>query len=132
MNGTPVGSAPRTGRATILLVDDDPDLREVMRDILEANGYSTTVCPGGAEALAYLRSEGERPRVILLDLMMPGMSGWEFREAQLADPALAEIPVVVVTASRNLQNVPISAARILLKPLGVEELLAAVHPFVRG
>ena len=86
------------GCDTILIVDDDIDVRKSLSDFLEDEGYAVAAASNGRIALDLLRG-GVRPAVILLDLMMPGMDGWDFRQAQLEDPALASVPVVMVTAS---------------------------------
>src|SRR6185436_12323698 len=83
--------------ANILLVEDDFDVRDALIPILEYEGHRVVGAASGQEALDRLRS-GAKPSLILLDLMMPGMSGMEFRAEQLRDPALASIPVVVVSA----------------------------------
>ena len=83
----------------LLLVEDDDDLREDFALILRSRGYRVEVAANGAEALARLRARAPLPCIILLDLMMPVMSGWELRSAQLADPVLAGIPVIVLTAA---------------------------------
>src|SRR5262245_22499124 len=94
----------------ILIVDDDSDLRETIREVLDDEGYETAAAGNGAEALAWLR-EAPLPALILLDLMMPLMDGWRFREEQLKDDRIAAIPVIVMTAGRKvlettaLQNV---------------------------
>ena len=110
----------------IAIVDDDSDLRETLSDILRDAGYATLPFAGAREALAGLRSLEAMPALILLDLMMPGMSGWEFRHEQLCDPVLRDIPVVVVSASRDLARHPISAKEILQKPVDIATLLASV------
>jgi CheY-like chemotaxis protein len=110
----------------IAVVDDDPDVREAISDVLRDAGYGTLAYAGGREALAGLRSMQALPCLILLDLMMPGMTGWEFRDEQLRDPVLRQVPVVVITASRDLARHPISANEILRKPLDIESLLSAV------
>lgn len=97
----------------VLVVDDDPDICAVVREVLEAFGYYVDVARDGAEALKKLR-RGAVPCLILLDLMMPGMNGFEFRDAQLRDPALAPIPVVVISGAGDV------AAK--AAPLGVEGL----------
>ncbi|HEX9241831.1 MAG TPA: response regulator [Anaeromyxobacter sp.] len=112
--------------APIFVVDDDPDLREVLGDLLTDEGYETHLFANGQSALALLQ-EGARPHLILLDLMMPGMSGWQFREEQLRDVALRDIPVIVMTASTGFDASPLHAAEILKKPVGIEQILDAVE-----
>jgi CheY-like chemotaxis protein len=111
--------------SVVLVVDDDSDLRETMCDVLEADGHTTRAARNGEEALALLRKEPGID-IVMLDLMMPVMNGWRFREAQLADVALARIPVVVMTAAADLTRAPITAAQILPKPVTMKSLLAAV------
>src|SRR6185295_11285273 len=82
----------------VFVVDDDDDIRETLYGLLDDEGYEVAAFPTGREAFEALTG-GARPRVILLDLMMPVMDGAEFRRAQLADPALAEIPVILITAA---------------------------------
>jgi CheY-like chemotaxis protein len=109
----------------VLVVDDDQPLREAVVEALEEEGLAVSCCAHGLAALSALRA-GLRPDVILLDLMMPVMDGWAFREEQLRDPALASIPVVVLTATHVLGR-PIDARAIVRKPFSVAELLHAVH-----
>jgi CheY-like chemotaxis protein len=113
-------------RGPIFVVDDDLDLREVIGDLLVDEGYPTQLFENGRAALDVLR-DGVRPRLILLDLMMPEMNGWEFRAEQLRDAALRSIPVIVMTASRNFDREAFEQAEILFKPVGVAEILAAVE-----
>ena len=82
----------------ILVVDDDASIRAAMRELLETEGYDVTEAANGLAALGKLRA-GLRPAVILLDLMMPVMDGWDLRTEQLRDPELAAIPVLIVTAA---------------------------------
>lgn len=112
--------------APILVVDDDTDLRETLGELLDEEGYETRLFENGRAALEFLR-HGERPKLILLDLMMPDMNGWQFREEQLKDVGLKDIPVVVMTASRGFETNPISAQEILYKPVGLGELIEAVE-----
>lgn len=83
----------------ILIVDDDNDVRTALSELLEEEGFSVEGAPDGRTALARLRASTVHPAVILLDLMMPGMDGWDFRSEQLRDPKLAGVPVVIVSAS---------------------------------
>jgi CheY-like chemotaxis protein len=110
----------------IYVVDDDTDLRETLGELLEEEGYRPRLCENGRVALDRLRG-GDRPGLILLDLMMPEMNGWQFREAQLEDPRLRDIPVVVMTASRGFEGHPITASEVLYKPIGLGELIEAVE-----
>src|SRR5512132_4356371 len=87
----------------ILIVEDDVDVRDALMQVLEFEGYRVTGASNGEEALAALRAGG-RPSLILLDLMMPVMNGSQFRAAQLADRALAAIPVIVLSADAGLEE----------------------------
>jgi CheY-like chemotaxis protein len=114
-------------RPQILVIDDDDDTRATLCMVLEPEGYEVAEAPNGARALEMLR-EGMRPGLILLDLMMPVVNGWEFREQQLADPALADIPVVVFSAYADVQRTEaMGADAYLKKPLGLDTLLSAVR-----
>ncbi|MBY0275258.1 response regulator [Candidatus Binatia bacterium] len=88
----------------ILLVEDEAPIREVIEAVLEAEGYRVVSSGDGSDALAVLRS-GLRPCMIILDLMMPVMDGWQFRLAQLRDAELLKIPTVVYTAIGNVREV---------------------------
>ena len=81
----------------ILVVDDDPESRELLSDLLNKEGYLVVCAEDGRQALDYMSSS--TPGLILLDLMMPKMSGWEFLAQQKNDPRLASIPVVVISGS---------------------------------
>jgi DNA-binding response OmpR family regulator len=115
----------RSAVPRILVIDDDSDIREVVGEALQFAGYEVTTARDGREGLIQARSF--RPTLILLDLMMPGMSGWEFRAAQLRDAALAAIPVVVVTALGTDPDIEVEA--VLAKPFRLEDLLARVRTF---
>jgi CheY-like chemotaxis protein len=122
---------PSPHRSVVLVVDDDPDLRAAISDLLEDEGYAVTSAADGREALAVLRA-GLRPAVILLDLSMPVMSGSDFREYQLKDPGLREIPVVVFTAmGSELGDARWQTAGVSVfpKPFDVDELVALVATF---
>ncbi|HEX5658510.1 MAG TPA: response regulator, partial [Polyangiales bacterium] len=94
-------SGSSTSRTSILIVDDDADIREALVDVLTDHGYPTHAVPHGAAALAALQA-GLRPCLILLDLMMPVMDGITFRQRQLAEPDLKELPVLVISAGTDL------------------------------
>jgi CheY-like chemotaxis protein len=118
----------------ILLVEDDDDIREVVADILEQNGYRVVPAGDGAEALQKLRAAPEVPRAIFLDLLMPVMDGATFRAEQLRDPKLAAIPVVVMSA---LADGPTRAAGLqpteyLAKPIHSHELIAMARKLCSG
>lgn len=107
----------------ILVVDDERDIRDTIAELLAEEGYAVEEAGDGAEALAKARDC--KPIVVLLDLMMPGMNGWEFRARQRGDPELAAIPVIVLSA---LGKVPgVDAAAYLQKPFGLEDLLSVVR-----
>jgi CheY-like chemotaxis protein len=115
------------GKPRILIVEDDASVREALAVFLEGEGYSVVEAGDGAEALTRLRTS-EPVALILLDLMMPVMNGWEFRDAQARDPRLASIPVVVITADNSAvhQAARAGVAGCLLKPLEFPELLSYV------
>ncbi|HEX2568751.1 MAG TPA: response regulator [Polyangia bacterium] len=117
--------------AHILIAEDDPDIREDLSEILRDLGYEVTTATNGAEALAALRS-GPPPCLILLDLMMPVMNGWDFRHQQLADEALRGIPVIVLTGVADLQRVRmLQVAGVLTKPFKLEPLLDSIERHCR-
>jgi CheY-like chemotaxis protein len=89
--------------ACVLIVEDDEDVREFMDILLSSSGYETATARNGAEALEAVRQT--HPCLVLLDLMMPVMDGWTFRDRQLADPEIADVPVVCVTAVSETQQV---------------------------
>ena len=111
----------------VLVVDDDPDLAEVLNRVLAKCGYSVGWAKNGLEALDYLRSHEEQD-LVLLDLMMPVMNGWEFRAEQLKDPTLSAIPVVVFSGHGKLEQntASIGAAANLRKPIGLGDLLTVL------
>jgi two-component system response regulator MprA len=108
----------------IMLIEDDSDLADTLADVLTMEGYRIVYAADGMAALALL-AESELPDLILLDLLMPNMNGWEFREAQRRNERLAAIPVVVLSATGERSR-PIEATRILRKPVTLETLLATV------
>ncbi|MET0403413.1 MAG: response regulator [Cystobacter sp.] len=113
--------------ASILLVEDDPDIRDSVSELLELEGYATVTSPNGREALAWL-GRMERPCLILLDVMMPVMDGHAFMKGMRAQEHLADIPVVVTSASHKP---PEGACAYVPKPIDVDELLTVVKTYCR-
>jgi CheY-like chemotaxis protein len=120
----PAPSQPEEPR--ILIVEDDDSAREALSDCLEMEGFRVASARNGKEALDYLHSS-PLPKIILLDLYMPVMTGWEFREAQKKDAAIAKIPVVVVTAFGSGITKQIDADVIMHKPLDLDRLLSVIR-----
>jgi CheY-like chemotaxis protein len=114
----------------ILIADDDPSSVDALCELLESEGHRVVRAENGVEALARLR-EGDEFCVILLDLMMPVMDGYEFREQQLHDPELAGIPVILVTADTHARAkaAEMHTEGFFQKPLRPPDLLRAVRAF---
>lgn len=118
---------------SILIVDDDSDVRAALSELLEAEGFSVEGAPDGREALVRLRTAKVHPAVILLDLMMPGMDGWDFRTEQMRDPQLADVPVVIVSASgfsRESIQTQFRPAAFVEKPIERTALLGVLRELV--
>jgi len=113
-------------RGRVLVVEDDRDIRDELRTLLEENDYCVIVAEHGRRALEVMRA-GNRPDAIILDLMMPVMDGWEFREHQKKDPDLAPIPVIVTTASDRT----VEADALLRKPIDRNALLRVLDEHAR-
>jgi two-component system, OmpR family, response regulator CpxR len=123
----PVLDMPRD----ILVVDDDRDIRETLGEILNHEGYHVEMAENGARAIELIR-RGPAPSLVLLDLMMPVMSGWEFLEQAETDETLHDIPVLVVSAMPAPLAPPESRGGVkacLHKPLKLEQLLDLVHQY---
>ena len=110
----------------IVVVEDDDDSRRALTNVLQDEGDSVAAFSSGEAALDYLRSTSSTPQLIVLDLMMPGMKGWNFRHVQKHDPNLATIPVVSISALGKLVDVDIA----LQKPVDYDELMKAVERYV--
>ncbi len=119
-----------TERPTIFIVEDDTDTREMLGRFLELEGYAVETAANGAQALQRL-ADGARANLILLDLMMPVMDGWQFREEQIRRAELAGIPVIVVSAAGKDRIDKIDADAYLSKPVDLEELLQRVTQYCR-
>jgi CheY-like chemotaxis protein len=117
-----------TAAKAIWIVEDDKEIREVTLELFEMEGYDVKAFANGREALDALEESERLPNLILLDLMMPVMDGWEFRRRQLADSRLNKIPVVVATADGGAlpKAAELGATELIRKPLDIEELLSLV------
>ncbi len=113
-----------TGPRRVLLVEDDADLREALCEALTDSGLHVISAIDGSEGLLRLREA--RPDVVVLDLMMPKLDGWQFRVAQRNDPMLATTPVVVISASNSPTAAAVDADLYLRKPLDAETLRRAI------
>lgn len=113
----------------VMVVDDDADVREAIADVVAEGGYQTLSAANGKEAMEQLRTAPIRPCVILLDVMMPIMDGWEFRAQQSTDPELGEIPVVVLTAHAHMEEVVrrMQAVDFLEKPFDLSLLMTTIE-----
>lgn len=117
----------------ILIVEDSRDEREAVRLSLEIEGYHVVAVAGGQEALEYMRRAEPPPCMIMLDLMMRGTNGWEFRTEQLRDARLASIPVVVCSGDGRIAEkaFALGIADNLEKPIDYDALLAIVGRYCR-
>lgn len=115
----------------ILVVEDDREIRLALVDLLKFEGFEVHSASDGQQALDILR-RGIRPDLIILDLMMPVKSGAQFREEQLNDSTIADIPVIVLSADANIQSVSerLEIRHFLKKPVNLEDLLASVQAAV--
>jgi CheY-like chemotaxis protein len=113
---------------TVLVIEDDPAVRESIQDALEIQGYEIATAADGQEAIQRLNALGTQPCVILLDMMMPGMNGWQFLDYQRNDPAYAGIPVVVCSALAETAR-SVKPAAFVPKPVELKILVQAVKAF---
>jgi CheY-like chemotaxis protein len=113
---------------TVFVVEDDVDTRDMLGRFLELEGFTVEVAANGRQALERL-STGIHPCVILLDLMMPVMDGWQFRKEQTRDRQIADIPVIVVSAAGRDRIVDIDANAYLTKQVDLEQLLDRVNQY---
>jgi CheY-like chemotaxis protein len=122
-----LASAVKPDAHVILVVDDDADIVEALADALTDEGYGVGIAKDGLDALRYL-SVSPAPCLILLDWMMPHCDGPSFRQRQLADQAVASIPVVLLTADPRVQEKSreIGAVAHLRKPINLEDLLRVI------
>jgi CheY-like chemotaxis protein len=120
-------------RLSVLIVDDDADIRELLAETLACEGFEVSTAANGLEGLQLLRSRKVRPSVILLDLMMPIMDGYAFLEHRHLDPALASIPVAIVTAGHGVNRDRLwGAFEVVRKPFDVPRLLGLLRAVESG
>jgi len=114
---------------TVLIIEDDEAISEAIASLLEDCGYRAIRASDGRRGLEALRGEEEKPSLILLDMAMPGMNGWRFREEQMKDAGISGIPVVVFTADSGAEERAreLGAAGWLRKPVDPSRLLATVE-----
>lgn len=116
----------------ILIIDDDPDIAEILRLILEVQGYEVVTARHGAAGLEALHGPAHGASLVVVDLMMPVMDGWSVHEALQRDPQLRHIPMVLITA--DFRAVPraqaLGVAAVLRKPFGADEFLDTVRTLV--
>lgn len=116
---------------SILIIDDDPATRIVLADRLSARGYQPIVAADGLEALTYLHATETLPDLILLDLRMPQMNGWQFLATQRHDTNLAHIPVVLLSAAGDLDRnaAALKVGEYLQKPIRGADLLRIIEHY---
>ena len=114
---------------SVLVVDDDLYLSEIISDVLEAEGHHTRRAGNGLEALEQI--EADTPQLILLDLMMPVMNGWELAETLRADPRWSSIPIVIITANYHADRKQqvLGAKAVITKPFDIDRLVEVVDEF---
>jgi len=114
----------------ILVIEDDTEIREALVELLQLEGYKVQGVKNGQEGIAYLQHSSS-PSLILLDLKMPVMNGWQFREAQMKDPSLAKIPVIILSADHEIseQAMATGVKDVLKKPVDLEHLLAVIKQY---
>ena len=125
----------RSPAGNVLIVEDDPDVREMLSTLLAIEGFHTIAAEDGLEALHLLRTVRHRapeiPCLILLDLKMPRLGGKEFRKAQLSDPTVASVPVAVMSGATDLEERAraLGAVATLPKPINCDVLLDVVRRY---
>ena len=117
--------ALRNQPGSILVVEDDVRALEALTDLLEASGYTVKRAQNGHDAL--IQAKEQPPGMILLDLSMPVMDGWEFMRQQRLEPSIADIPVVVITAL--VSAIPAGAKALVTKPINVNRLMSLVEKY---
>ncbi len=126
MLGTKLDGLRQVNCKSVLIVEDDPDIRQSLKDAIDLEGFKTLEAANGVEGLQALH-RADRPCLVLLDLMMPVMNGWDFLKAMRSDDLLATVPVLVVTAFSRAPESSDNVVKVLKKPVDLEALLKFVH-----
>ena len=132
VNNLSAAHHPSAGDTSILVVDDEEDIREFLQELLAGEGCTTAGMPNGQLALEWLASSPDVPALILLDLMMPEMDGWQFLDHADQEPRLRGIPIAIMSAHPSVRNAyngrgaHFGAFFLLPKPIDVPRLLAIV------
>jgi len=116
----------------VLIIDDDDDVRESLVSLLHTEGFETRAAKSGPEALSILTQDPEPPDAILLDLLMPSMSGDQFRELLQRHPQWSKIPVILSSAGPVPEHVGPDVFAVLHKPFDLDHLLELVKKACRG
>jgi CheY-like chemotaxis protein len=127
---SPVAAIPRHRHGYILLIEDDPGVREGLSEIISNEGYPVVCCADGQMAMDQLASGGELPRMIVLDFGMPHMDGWAFLAERKKDARLRRIPVLGMSASQHFfdqRRLPDEVEELLRKPFPVEDMLRSIE-----
>ena len=125
--------ANKLAKPSVLVVDDNEDIRTTIRDVLEDQGFTVTCAANGRVALEMLISGQSKPSLILLDLTMPEMDGWTFRQEQQKVPRLAQIPVVLFSGHHDAAQAAqsLNVAALMTKPLRLDGLVTLVEQLSR-
>ncbi|MFA6236316.1 MAG: response regulator [Bacteriovorax sp.] len=116
-----------SGDKYVLLIEDDLDINEAIQSILEEEGFKVKCTFNGREAIEFLKDTSTIPSLILLDIMMPYMNGYEFREAQLKEPRISNIPTIILSAAGKHEDIEkLHFRECLKKPLDLETLIDVV------
>jgi DNA-binding response OmpR family regulator len=122
----------QTAGSTILVVEDDETIRESIVELMMEEGFEVAAAENGSAGIAYLRNAGKLPDLILLDLMMPVMDGFEFCTVKNREPHWAAIPTVVMSADGHVveKKLKTGASDYIQKPLDIDDLIARVTQFL--
>lgn len=118
-------------KPSVLVVEDEKDLRVTVAEVLRMEGYRVSEASHGAEAIEKLDAE-PLPDLILLDVMMPVMDGYDFRRRQMEHPEWSEIPIILYTSSKDAEADEFDAVDVLRKPVGIQQLVEVVDRHLSG